>query len=104
VADELTPVAGLVQKIITTTAGMCLGIIVVWGVSTLADVKERVTVIESREYPPRYIKDQIRILGEEARRCQMQIDRLESEHQGIERKHLEPYSWLPDDFDLGENG
>ena len=96
-ADELTTPAQLLQKIITTSAGMVLGVVIVWTVATVANLQERLSVMESRNYPPRYITEKIKFLDEEQRRCQMQIDRLEERHHDIRAKSLKPYSYMPND-------
>ena len=91
--ESLTTPAQLLQRIITTSAGMVLGVVVVWTVASVAELRTDVDVIQSKEYPPRYIKERITTLGEEAKRCQQQIDRLETFHDGIEQQPLRPYSY-----------
>jgi hypothetical protein len=94
VADELTPVASLVQRIITTTAGACLGVIVIWQVSTLADVKERVGIIESQSNPPRHVTLRLDHLEADTKRCKARLERVEGNHGSID-----PNGWT-----LGESG
>jgi hypothetical protein len=84
--------AALFQRLITTTAGAVLGVIIIWMVSTLSDVSERLAVFEDKTYPPRYVTEMLKTHGEELRRCQIQIDRIESRIPGITNDHLEPYS------------
>ena len=103
--ENLTTPAQLLQRVITTSAGAVLAVILIWQVSTLADVKERLHVMESRTYPPRYVTDKLSFLNEEQRRCQMQIDRLEGLHPGVTSKGLPPYSLKSGEtFDLGYDG
>ena len=92
-AEDLTTPAQLLQKLVTTSAGAVLAVIIVWSVSKLADVDSRMNVMESRSYPPRYITEAIQAMQTEQRRLQTQIDRLERYHPGITVKPLDPYSF-----------
>ena len=91
-SDNLTTTAMFIQRVFSTASGALLAIIIVWTVATVSEVKERVAVIDSREYPPRFVIDKLGFLNDEQRRCQRQIDRLETNHPGINSESLPPYS------------
>ena len=98
--ESLTTPAQLLQRIITTSAGMVLGVVIVWTVSSVAELRTDVDVMQSRKYPPKWASDKLKFLEDEQRRCQMQIDRLESQHDGVEQQPLRPYSLSePDVYD-----
>ena len=82
----------LIGRWLATLAGAITASMVIWAVSTINDLSHRIRVLEEQDVPPQFVRDKLEWLEDEARRSQIQIDRIEARIPGIELEPLPPYS------------
>jgi len=80
-------------KILSGVAIIIIGFVFQWGIATLQDLSVKMSVFESRSYPPKWAVDKLDQIYNEQRALRRQVDDIEKE---CDRIHKEPFSWEPE--------